>query len=74
MHDAMRPRDVAAADFLAQRDQLGLGRTLVHQEDHVDPVQRVDRLEGEVLGIAGADADDQHALHARPSPSYDRGV
>ena len=46
-------------DHLAQVDQLVLALPLIHQKEHIDPVQRIDRLHRDVFGIAGTDANDQ---------------
>ncbi|MCY1562932.1 hypothetical protein D9M68_1003960 [compost metagenome] len=53
----------AVADFPAQGIELVLGRALVHQEDHVGAAQGLDRLLGDVVGVAGADADQQQFFH-----------
>ena len=51
-------------DFLTQRAQLGFCRTLVHDEEDVDAVQRLHGLDRQLVGIADADADDENLLHA----------
>ncbi len=43
----------------AQRDQVVLRAALVGDQEHVDRVQRGDRLAGQVLRLAAADPDDQ---------------
>jgi len=55
----VRIGDVAFAEFAAQVNQLVLVLALVHDEKHIDPVQRLHGLQGNVVGVAGADADDQ---------------
>ena len=63
-------------DSLAQLQssvvQLCRNVALVDQEDGVGLVQRPHRPEGEVLGVAGPDADDEHpaALGRDPCPTY----
>ncbi len=56
--------DVALADLAAQIDEVVLLVALLDDEEHVDLVERADRLCGHVLGIAGADADQQQLPHA----------
>src|SRR5262245_44444612 len=56
--------DVAFADVLAQAKEVLLLAPLVHHEEHVDFVERIDRLHGDVVGIAGANADDEDFSHA----------
>ena len=53
----------ACADLAAQGVELVLSRALVHQEDHVAAAQRLDRLVGDVVRVAGADADQQQGFH-----------
>ena len=53
-----RLTDEAAADLAPQRHQVALLLALVHREEHLGVVERLDRLHGHVVGIAGADADD----------------
>ncbi|MNR05663.1 hypothetical protein D3C85_1217060 [compost metagenome] len=55
--------DVALANFPAQVDQFVFALALVHEEKHVDPIQRLHCLHGDVIGVAGADADNQKFLH-----------
>ena len=59
--------DEAAQDLEPQRAQLGLLAALVGQEEDIGPVHRPDRLHGDEIGTAGADADDQDPAH-RPPP------
>ena len=56
--------DVTLANIEAKLLQVGLLRALVRDEKHIHPIERVDRLDGQVIGIAGADADDQNLAHA----------
>lgn len=53
----------ALADFPAQGVELVFGRALVHQEDHIAAAQGLDRLLGDVVRVAGADADQQQFFH-----------
>ena len=46
---------------------------LLDHEEHVDLVERPRRLRGHVLGVARADADDEHPPHA-PGPYGDRVI
>ena len=41
-----------------QRHQVALRLPLVHREEHLGVVERLDRLDGHVVGVTGADADD----------------
>jgi hypothetical protein len=49
---------VPGADLVPQIGELALGLALVENEDHVQSGQDANRLQGELLGVAGADADD----------------
>jgi hypothetical protein len=55
--------DVALADRAAALAQRRLFITLVGNEEDVDLVEGVDRLDGHMLGISGADADDEDLAH-----------
>ncbi|MNF84445.1 hypothetical protein D3C84_668060 [compost metagenome] len=55
--------DVALANLTAQVDQFVFALALVHEEKHVDLVQRFHRLHRDVVGVAGTDADDQKFFH-----------
>ncbi len=55
--------DVALADLAAQLDQVVLGAALVDQEEHVHRVQGLDGLDGDVVGVAGPDPDEQYFPH-----------
>src|SRR6201999_630925 len=55
--------DVSPADFPAQFDQLGLGGSLVHQEEDVDLIERVHGLHGDVVRVSRPDADNEYLLH-----------
>ncbi|QNQ98705.1 hypothetical protein BGI51_14030 [Pseudomonas oryzihabitans] len=59
----VRLADVAGADGFAQVDQAVLFRALVEQEEGTGAIEGGDGLEGEVVGIASADADDQQGFH-----------
>src|SRR5216683_1201508 len=59
----IRMFDEALADRGAQIAQGGLLGPLVGNEEHVDLVERLDRLDGHVIGIADADADDEYLAH-----------
>ena len=56
---------MALADFSSQPNQILLVFPLIHHKEDVDLVQRIDRLHGDVVGIAGADADDEEFFHGR---------
>src|SRR5690606_13657112 len=59
-----RPLDEAVADPPPQVRELLLLLSLLGNEDHIDPVERLDGCNRHVLRIAGADADDENvALH-----------
>ena len=60
--------DEAVANLAPQLRQLGLLRALVGNEQHVRAVERVDGLDGQVFGIAGADADDEDCTHGAVVP------
>src|SRR5436190_12288730 len=63
--DAVGPvLGVAPADFAAQLHHAVLGRALFQDEEDVDRIQRLGRLQGDEIGVAGADADDEQLLHA----------
>ncbi|MNT42070.1 hypothetical protein D3C72_1784690 [compost metagenome] len=51
--------DVALADLAAPFDQLVFAFALFHQEEHIDPIQRLYGLHRDVVGIARTDANDQ---------------
>ncbi len=59
--------DVALADLPAQIDQRLLALTFIQQKEHIDPIQRFHRLHGDVVRIAGANADDQQLFHQNSS-------
>jgi len=56
--------DEALADVLSELPQGGLLRTLVGDKEHVDLVQGINRLNGDIIRISGADADDQDLAHS----------
>ena len=74
----MRAGDVARQQLGTQRGEVGrrspVHRALVDREEHVDAVHRGDGLQGQVLGVPGADPDDvDRAAHsASRSPSVSR--
>ena len=59
--------DVALADFLAKADQILFLRSLVHHEEDVDLIERIDCLHGDVVGIAGTNTDDENLSHLQAS-------
>src|SRR5229473_2632420 len=59
----IRMFDEALADRGAQIAQGGLLGPLVGNEEHIDLVERLDRLDGHVIGISDADADDEYLAH-----------
>src|SRR6478752_2605525 len=65
---------MAVQDLGAQIDQIASGFALVDQQDDVHPAERGDRCEGQLLGIAHADADDLQGAHAAivPDPADPR--
>src|SRR5262249_53196740 len=65
--------DVALADFPAQADQILFLTSLVHHEEDVDLVERIDRLHRDVVGIAGTDADDKDLSHLQASSAIHTG-
>jgi hypothetical protein len=62
-----RVGDEAVADFAAQAGEVAFFCTLVRDEQHVGAVQAGDGLDGHMLGISGADADDEKGSHGRIS-------
>lgn len=42
--------DEPGADLSPQPDQVAFGFTLVHREEHLGTVERLDRLDGYILG------------------------
>ena len=56
--------DETPADLLANADQVRRRRTLVHEEENIGAVERLDRLDGHVVGISRADTDDENSLHS----------
>src|SRR5262249_11557213 len=62
--------DVALADFLAQADQVLFLAPFVHHEEYVDLVERIDGLHGDVVGIAGANTDDENLSHLQDSSTH----
>jgi precorrin-6A/cobalt-precorrin-6A reductase len=62
---AKRTLYVSIHDLTPQSDEIVLlGRLLQHEED-VDGVERLDGLDRDVCGIAGADADQEDLVHMR---------
>ena len=59
--------DVPLADFLAKADQILCLASLLHHEEDIDRIERIDCLYGDVVGIAGTDADDKNLSHLRES-------
>ena len=59
----VRVGDEAVADMAAQFGEIVLVRALVRNEQHLGAVQAVNGLDGHVVGIAGADADDEKLAH-----------
>jgi len=58
--------DDCGADLVAQLGQIGLVRALAWDQDQIGGVQRLDRLQGQMIGVAGANADKTKFKHARP--------
>ncbi len=52
--------DVGPADRGPELDQVMFGVPLVRDQEHLDPIEGRDRLAGQVIEIAAADADHQH--------------
>ena len=65
--------DVAVADFLAEAGQVLFLTALVHHEEDIDLIERIDRLHRDVIGIAGADADDENLSHLQASSTVSTG-
>src|SRR5262249_28849019 len=65
--------DVALADVLAQVDQILFLTALVHHEEDIDLVERIDRLHRDVIGIAGTDTDDENLSHLQTSSAIQNG-
>ena len=66
-HRPVRGRlDEAAQDKFAQLAEPCLLLALVGNEEHIDPVKGIDRLDRKVVRIACADADDQDLAHQAP--------
>lgn len=61
---AAGPRHVTGAYPAAQLGELGLLLPFGRDEEHISPVQRIDRLNRHVLGVARTDTDDQDVSHA----------
>src|SRR5262245_24830696 len=66
-HPVRLALDVALADVLAQADQILFLTSLIHHEEDIDLVERIDRLHRDVVGIAGTDADDKDLSHLQAS-------
>src|SRR5262245_45769237 len=58
--------DVPSAELPAKLDQFFLAGAFVENKKDVCLVEGVDRLDRQVFGIAGTDADDQDLLHRKP--------
>jgi hypothetical protein len=54
-----------ARDDLAARGDEVLGAVLRDDEQDVERVQRPDRLDGDVVGVPGADADQEQSQRSR---------
>src|SRR5690554_4053998 len=59
---------IAGDDLAAQISQIGLVAPLVGDKQHIGPVERIDGLNGDVLGIASPDTHDENGFHARFLP------
>jgi len=59
-------RDVATTYLGAQRHQVVLGSTLVRHEEHIDLVEGLDRLHGDLLWVACTHSDDVDLSHLAP--------
>src|SRR5262249_33136563 len=71
---AVRPlRNVCLENVPAQLDQVRLHLALVEDEEHVGGLERLDRLESQLVGVARSDADDMNLSHA-PSLPYALGT
>ncbi len=57
--DAVRRAAVFLDQFMSELDQLVLGLALVDDEEDVGGGDGLGRLQGEMVGIPGADADDE---------------
>ncbi len=61
-------RYVRVEDVTAELDEVRLHLALVQDEEHVRAPQRLDRLQGELVGVARADADDMNLSHTPSLP------
>ena len=66
--------DVALADFLAKADQILCPKSFIHHEEDIDLIERIDCLHGDVVGIAGTDADDKNFSHLQSPPPSASGL
>jgi len=55
--------DVLLAYLPPKARKLLLLRSLVRNEEHVHPIERIDRLNGHVFRVSGTDADDENFSH-----------
>src|SRR6476659_9473457 len=55
--------DVTFTDLFAQAKQLFSLLSLVYNKEHINFVEGVDGLNRDIIGVAGADADDEHLFH-----------
>ena len=65
--------DKCCADLAAQVGQIGLCLALARDQHQIGGVQRLDRLKGQVIGIAGADADQVQMDHAARPQMLEQG-
>ena len=59
--------DVAGQDLASHRRQVGPVLALVEGEHDVGAAERPGGLDRDMVGIAGADADDEDGAHGRES-------
>src|SRR5439155_21486908 len=65
----VRPgRYVRVENVTAQLDEVRLHLALVQDEEHVRAPQRLDRLQGQLVGVARPDADDMNLSHTPSLP------
>jgi hypothetical protein len=57
-----------AKDLVPGRIQPGPGVALADTEEHVHPVEGLDGLDGELVRVPRADADDQQLAHPPSVP------
>src|SRR6516162_61479 len=66
--------DISAADFLTEGGQLFLARSLVEDEENIDLVECLDRLNRDVFRVSRPDTDDEDLLHGKPFRDAGRGA